>query len=292
MEQLQVFNHENFGEVRTMQIEGEPWFVGKDVCNSFGDKNHNRSISRLDDDEKRTIEILDKMGRPQNAIIINESGLYGILFHMQPQKANNGGVQNAYPIEIQERIEQLRKFKRWVTSEVLPTIRKTGGYNSNKQFETLTTAMTSIATTVAKLASTVEALQKKQTPQPFLQPIEIVNKGFDLTNLRDPWGKTLTQKDVDTAQFWEALLFRWRYCREGVSGKKQLDEDFIKEVKKEYPNLAISDKTLYRKWSKYQKGGKAALVNYTGRHDNRPNRKRNVVITVEVKEGINEHVTS
>lgn len=67
-------------------------------------------------------------GGIQKMTIINESGLYSLLFAMQPQKTNNNGVTDAYPIEVQERINKLRKFKRWVTSEVLPSIRKHGYY--------------------------------------------------------------------------------------------------------------------------------------------------------------------
>lgn len=125
---LQVFSNLEFGSVRSLIINDSPWFVGKDICQAFGDKNHNRSISRVDDEDKREEEIIDSLGRKQTAIFINESGLYSLLFAMQPQKANNSGVSNAYPIEVNERIEKLHRFKRWVTSEVLPTIRKHGVY--------------------------------------------------------------------------------------------------------------------------------------------------------------------
>ena len=125
---LQVFSNLEFGSVRSMVINNSPWFVGKDICQVFGDKNHNRSISRVDDEDKKQEEIIDALGRKQTAIFINESGLYALLFTMQPQKANNGGVSNAYPIEVNERIEKLHRFKRWVTSEVLPSIRKHGMY--------------------------------------------------------------------------------------------------------------------------------------------------------------------
>ena len=134
MNELMIFNNPEFGEIRTVEINGEPWLVGKDVCAVFGDKNHNRSLGRVDAEDKRVVPITDSMGRTQQITIINESGLYALLFAMQPQKANNGGVSDAYPIEIQERIDRLRKFKRWVTAEVLPSIRKTGGYNVPKDY--------------------------------------------------------------------------------------------------------------------------------------------------------------
>lgn len=128
MELLNALSGGEFSCIRVFKINEEAWFIGKDICKFFGDTNHKRTISRVDDCDKQYIEIEDSMGRKQNAIAVNESGMYSILFSMQPQKANNGGGTDAYPIEIQQRIEKLKRFKHWVTSEVLPTIRKTGGY--------------------------------------------------------------------------------------------------------------------------------------------------------------------
>lgn len=128
MNELKIFKNDEFGEIRTLEIENEPWFIGKDVCRLFGDKNHNRSIGRVDEIDKRCEEITDSIGRKQKAIFVNESGLYSLLFAMQPQKAHHDGVSDEYPIEIQERIDRLHRFKRWVTSEVLPAIRKHGAY--------------------------------------------------------------------------------------------------------------------------------------------------------------------
>lgn len=128
MSNLTIFNNEHFGEIRTIIKDGEPWFIGKDVCAAFGDTNHNRSLSRVDAEDKETVEITDSLGRKQSATAVNESGLYTLLWAMQPQKANNNGVSDAYPIEVQERIVKLREFKQWITHDVLPSIRKTGGY--------------------------------------------------------------------------------------------------------------------------------------------------------------------
>ena len=128
MEGLKIFENVEFGKVRVVEVNGDPWFVGKDVAIAFGDKNHNRSLGRLDDEDKRVVPIIDNLGRTQQITVINESGLYALLFAMQPQKANNDGESDAYPIEVQERIGKLHRFKRWVTAEVLPSIRKHGMY--------------------------------------------------------------------------------------------------------------------------------------------------------------------
>lgn len=123
---IQIFENGDFGTVRSMMINEEPWFVGKDVCAAFGDTNHNRSLSRVDEEDKLEHQIVDAMGRPQRVIMINESGLYSLLFTMQPQKANKDGVSDAYPIE---RLQRLKAFKRWITAEVLPALRKYGSYS-------------------------------------------------------------------------------------------------------------------------------------------------------------------
>ena len=129
--EIKIFENDEFGRIRTSVIDGEPWFVAADICKVFGDSNHNRTARRVDEVDKTTTEIVDNMGRRQSAVVVNESGLYAMLFSMQPQKANNHGVSDAYPIEVGDRIDKLRRFKRWVTHDILPTIRKTGGYVAN-----------------------------------------------------------------------------------------------------------------------------------------------------------------
>lgn len=126
MNDLQIFNNPEFGNIRTVTIDSEPWFVGKDIAQYFGDSNYRRSLARLDEDEKGVSQ-MDTPGGVQNMTVINESGLYSLMFYMQPQKAK-GVSQN--DTLINERISKLKKFKRWVTSEVLPAIRKTGHYEA------------------------------------------------------------------------------------------------------------------------------------------------------------------
>lgn len=126
MNNLQIFNNAELGSIRTVVIDDEPWFVGKDIAEYFGDSNYRRSLSRLDEDEKGVSQIATP-GGTQQMTIINESGLYSLMFYMQPQKAK--GVVK-HDTLINERIIKLKKFKRWVTSEVLPSIRKTGHYGN------------------------------------------------------------------------------------------------------------------------------------------------------------------
>lgn len=109
MNELQIFQNPDFGEVRTTVIDGEPWFVGKDVADILGYQNGSRDINRHVDDEDRQNYQNGTFESPRGMTIINESGLYSLV--------------------LSSKLPTAKKFKRWVTSEVLPAIRKTGGYH-------------------------------------------------------------------------------------------------------------------------------------------------------------------
>ena len=135
----------NGSKVRIVEKDGIHWFVAKDICKYFGDSDHKRSISRLDKDEISLAKVKDSLGRMQNATVVNEPGLYHLLFNFQPEQARckDGGARIAP--QVKERVEKIRKFKRWVTHEVLPSIRKTGAYlspgMSNEQIKALVTTL-------------------------------------------------------------------------------------------------------------------------------------------------------
>ena len=89
---IEVFENPIFGQIRMVMVDDEPWFVGKDICEVFGDTNYRRSLSNIDDSDKGVSQI-DTPGGKQKMTIVNESGLYSLLFQMQPQKAK-GVSQN------------------------------------------------------------------------------------------------------------------------------------------------------------------------------------------------------
>ena len=112
---MQVFNNETFGNVRVKMINDEPWFMGRDVCKALGYVNNRKAlIDHVDEEDKKDgVTIRDSIGRMQKGIVINESGLYSLI--------------------LGSKLESAKDFKRWVTSEILPTIRKTGGYVNNDE---------------------------------------------------------------------------------------------------------------------------------------------------------------
>ena len=113
--ELQIFNNPEFGEIRTTVIDGEPWFVGKDVADILGYQNGSRDINRHVDEEDRQNYQNGTFESPRGMTIINESGLYSLV--------------------LSSKLPTAKKFKRWVTSEVLPAIRKHGGYMTPEKVE-------------------------------------------------------------------------------------------------------------------------------------------------------------
>ena len=119
----QVFDNPEFGTIRVVKSEsGEPMFLVKDICDFFGVTNRNRVLQQLDDDEKGGTQI-DTPGGKQTMTYLTEAGLYHFLFIIQPSKAR--GVPQE---EIDAKCKLVNRYKRWVTHDVLPSIRKSGGY--------------------------------------------------------------------------------------------------------------------------------------------------------------------
>lgn len=110
MNDLKIFENPEFGTIRTLELNGEPWFVGKDVAEVLSYSNPRKAIIDHVDEEDKTdgVTIRDSIGREQKPVLINESGLYSLI--------------------LSSKLPTAKAFKRWVTSEVLPAIRRTGGY--------------------------------------------------------------------------------------------------------------------------------------------------------------------
>ena len=108
MNELRIFKSPEFGQIRTIEIGGEPWFVGKDVAEILGYKDTSDAMRRHVDDEDKLTRCFTDSGQSREMYVINESGLYSLI--------------------LSSKLPTAKRFKRWVTSEVLPAIRKTGTY--------------------------------------------------------------------------------------------------------------------------------------------------------------------
>lgn len=156
MNELQIFKSNEFGEIRTVTINDEPWFVGKDVAVALGYKNTKDALATHVDDcdkimgsQNATPSIKDSMGREQYPTWINESGLYALIFG--------------------SKLESAKRFKHWVTSEVLPTIRKTGSYQKPMSaLELMELQMQAIKEVDAKVSEVNKDLQDFKEDMPIL----------------------------------------------------------------------------------------------------------------------------
>lgn len=156
MNELQIFKSNEFGEIRTATINDEPWFVGKDVAVALGYKNTKDALATHVDDcdkimgsQNATPSIKDSMGREQYPTWINESGLYALIFG--------------------SKLESAKRFKHWVTSEVLPTIRKTGSYQKPMSaLELMELQMQAIKEVDAKVSEVNKDLQDFKEDMPIL----------------------------------------------------------------------------------------------------------------------------
>lgn len=113
MNDIKIFENPEFGSIRTVERNGEPWFVAADVCRALELSNPTVAVNRLEDDERAKLNL----GRQGDANCVNEPGLYTLV--------------------LSSRKPEAKLFKRWITHEVLPSIRKTGGYNTDKIMQTM-----------------------------------------------------------------------------------------------------------------------------------------------------------
>lgn len=144
MENIQIFNNPEFGDIRTVIINGEPWFVGRDLANALGYAKPEGAIrNNVDKDDTLTEGVTDSIGRAQKTLVVNESGLYSLIFN--------------------SKLKSAKKFKKWVTSEVLPSIRKTGTYGTPKtipeQIQIIARGYTEIKEEVDTLKSDLKSLK-------------------------------------------------------------------------------------------------------------------------------------
>lgn len=183
MDSLQVFKNEQFGEVRVMEHNGEPWFVGKDVAGVLGYQNGSRDINRHVDDEDRQNYQNGTFESPRGMTIINESGLYSLI--------------------LSSKLPTAKQFKRWVTSEVLPAIRKHGGYVAGQESMSDDELMAKALLMAHSKIEEREKQIKEMTPKAiFADAVAASHTSILIGDL----AKLLKQNGVETGQ---KRLFGW-----------------------------------------------------------------------------------
>lgn len=201
MNQLQVFNNTEFGQVRTMVINGSPWFVAKDVCECLGLTKHRDAVSRLDGDERGAVEV-DTLGGTQQMAAVNEYGLYSLVLSSRKPSA--------------------KAFKRWITHEVIPAIRKHGAYMTGETLEQALTSPDFLIRLATELKTEQEARrlaeQKIEADKPKVLFADSVAASHG-SILVGELAKLLNQNGIDIGQ---NRLFNWLrengylICRKGT----------------------------------------------------------------------------
>lgn len=192
MENLQIFNSEEFGQIRTMAINGEPWFVGKDVADILGYSNSRKALlDHVDNEDKYDgVTIRDAIGRGQNTVVINESGLYSLI--------------------LLSKMPNAKKFKRWVTSEVLPSIRGNGAYIAGQENMTPEQIMAAGLQAAQKIIeSKNQQIEAQKTDIQRMKPKEIFADAVSASHtsiLIGALAKIISQNGVHIGQ---NRLFAW-----------------------------------------------------------------------------------
>ena len=180
MNDLTTFTNPEFGQVRTVEIDGTPWLVGKDVAVALGYSNPRKAIAdHVDAEDQRKsdgVTIRDSIGRDQNPTLINESGLYSLILSSKMPKAN--------------------AFKRWVTSEVLPAIRKTGAYESFQAQQHIE----QLEATNTRLNAAIQAVSSAKA-----ELADVINLRNDFIKHRDNYKARYMQAKTDYGKICDSL---------------------------------------------------------------------------------------
>lgn len=188
MRELTVFKNADFGEVRTLVIDGEPYFVGKDVAEILGYSNPQKALRDHVDEEDKTLNELFTVNGTRG-ILINESGLYALV--------------------LSSRLPSAKKFKRWVTSEVIPSIRKHGAYMTEQTLEQALTSPDFLIQLATKLKDEQEKNRKLTADNERMKPKEIFADAVtasDSSILVRELAKILRQNGVEIG---EKRLYKW-----------------------------------------------------------------------------------
>ena len=228
---LEVFNNSEFGKVRTMVIDNEPWFVAKDVCECLEIKNSRDALSRLDDDEKGVV-LTDTLGGKQEMTTINEYGLYSLVLGSRKKEAKD--------------------FKRWITHEVLPSIRKTGRYEVKEEFrlpQTYSEALRALADKAEENEKQKLLLAEQQPKVEFFDAVAESKTAVDIASV----AKVLNIQGIGRNKLFEILRNKKILMNNNQPYQKYIDCNYFRTVEQKFNkpdgSVNINIKTLV-----YQKG--------------------------------------
>lgn len=221
-------------DVRAIAIDGEPWFVGKDVATALGYKNSRNAVPKHVDEEDKLSTQIEYAGQKRNVTVINESGLYSLI--------------------LSSKLDSAKRFKRWVTSEVLPSIRKNGGYiygqENMSEDELLSRALILANSRILSLESKNEQLEEEKQDVTFLSELFVGSKDRWLTTeIANYYGMSAVK--------FNKLLFMIG-LQDKIDGVWEVNEEYKKEglkfmittSKNMYENKKIVSVAKFNAWTK------------------------------------------
>jgi len=232
MNELQVFNNEDFGEVRTIVIDNEPYFVAKDITDRLGFSNGRDAIlNHVDEDDRANVAISDG-SQDRRMTVINESGLFSLI--------------------LSSKLPEAKKFRHWVTSEVLPQIRRTGGYNLP---QTLPEALRAYALEIEakeKLAAENKLLMEKNAElEPKGEFFDTVTQSSDTISIGEV--AQVLNMGMGRNKLFAFLRKKEILKRDNTPYQKYIDQGFFEIVEERY-DKAAGDSGIYLKTVVRQKG--------------------------------------
>lgn len=240
MNNLTIFESSEFGAIRTVELDGEPWLVGKDVAQALGYTDTDQALRRHVDDEDKLTRNFDGSGQNRSMTIINESGLYSLV--------------------LSSKLPTAKKFQRWVTSEVLPSIRRTGGYVANDELFIQTYLPFADESTKSLFRTTLHTIgeqnkliqqqrDKIQQDKPLVQFAEHVSESVNSIDI-GTFSKLLYDENIKIGR---NRLFAWMkkngyLMRDTKPYQKYVDAGYFKVIeqafKTPYGNKMVDTKTL------------------------------------------------
>lgn len=172
--ELQVFNNPEFGDIRALLIENEPWWIGKEIARALGYGNTRQALATNVDKEDKGVHLLDTLGGKQSLTIINESGLYSLI--------------------LSSKLPTAKKFKRWITSEVLPALRKSGKYEIKAEDPEPTEQRQLTVDDYIRAASIIAGCRNERMP---IVIALLKNSGMEIPKIEDIERSAETASDYD-----------------------------------------------------------------------------------------------
>ena len=227
MSNIEVFENKEFGKVRTVVINGEPWFVGKDVAEILGYGNPRQGIASHVDVDDKDVQKMDTPSGKQGITIINESGLYSLILF--------------------SKLPTAKKFKRWVTSEVLPSIRKYGSYSADIP-KTLPECLIAYANEIKAHEETKKMLEIAQPKADFYDTVVSTES---LLSMGDT-AKLINKKGVGRNNLYKILKARKILMADNIPYQQYIERGYFKVVENYY--MAGDNKVITKTTYVKQKG--------------------------------------